>query len=114
MAQKKQNGEKSIAEELKRAKEDLEDLETYIEEFSYFLPLAICATNPSGFVIDVNQSFQKLSGYGSSEIIGKPIDIIFSEKKELDLFLDQSQKEMASKVKELILVSKNKKEVAKI
>ena len=111
MIEKKQNGEKSVIEELKRAKEDLEDLETYIEEFSYFLPLAICAVNPPKFVIDVNQAFQKLTGYKASEIIGEPLDLIFSEKKEANLFLDQSQKQTAPRVKDLILVSRNKRKI---
>jgi len=93
------------------AKEDLEDLQTYIEEFSYFLPLAVCAVNPPKFVIDINQTFQKLTGYGPSEIIGEPLDVVFSEKKEINLFLDQVQKQMAQRVKELILISKNGRKI---
>jgi len=100
-----------IEKELEKAKEDLEDLETYIEEFSYFLPLAICAVNPPKFIIDVNQAFQKLTGYKSSEIIGEPLDLIFSEKKEINLFLDQSQQKGGSKIKELTLVSKEEKKI---
>jgi len=111
MVGKKQNGEKSIEKELKIAKEDLEDLETYIEDFSYFLPLAICAVNPPKFVIDVNQTFQRLTGYKAPEMIGEPLDIIFSGKKEINLFLDKAQEKGALKVREMVLLSKEKKEI---
>ncbi|MDD2697088.1 MAG: ATP-binding protein [Candidatus Pacebacteria bacterium] len=111
MVKEKSEKKEILEEELKRAKEDLEDLETYIEEFSYFLPLAICALNPPKFIIDVNQAFQRLTGYKSSEIIGESLDIIFSEKKEINLFLDQSQQKGGPKIKELILVSKEQKKI---
>ena len=73
--------EKSIKEKPKRTEEDLEDLEMYIEEFSAFLPLAVCTVNPIEIIININKAFETLSEYKSIEIVGEPIQIIFQEKE---------------------------------
>ena len=101
----------SLREELQRTKEDLNDLERYVNEFSSFLPLAVCALNPLKFIIDVNQAFQNLTYYESIKIIGAPLADIFLEKKELEKLLEKAQKEEKYLTKELTLISKKKKEI---
>jgi len=102
---------KNIEEELKRTKEDLRDLETYIKEFSTFLPLAVCTVNPVERIIDVNAAFENLTGYKSIEIVGGSIDKIFPEKKEIEKIFRETQEKKSVKGKEMILVTRGKKEV---
>lgn len=93
------------------AKEDLEDLETYIKEFSDFLPLAVCSVNPVGIIINVNKATEDLTKYASLELVGESVSIIFSDKKKIE----EIEKEIVNKGsvfgKELILITKDKKEI---
>jgi len=100
-----------IKKELQRTKEDLEILEDYIKSFTTFLPLAVCALNPLKIIIDVNQAFQRLIKYRAIEIVGKPLEEIFVEKKEVESFLEEVRKKEKVVSKELTLVSKEKKEI---
>jgi PAS domain S-box-containing protein len=101
--------EEELKEELQRAKEDLEDLEMYIEEFSAFLPLAVCYVNPVGIIININKAFEKLTGYIPIEIVGEPLVKVFLEKKEVEKLLSEVQKKEILETKELTSVSKEKK-----
>ena len=96
--------------ELQRTKKDLEDLEMYIQQFSSFLPLAVCTVNPLKIIIDVNRAFQNLTNYSSMEIVGEPLKKVFLEKKEIDNLLEEAQKTETIKEKNLTLVSKDKKQ----
>ncbi len=100
-----------LKEELRRTKEDLEDLEMYIESFHSFLPLAVCLANPVKIIIDVNQSFQRLTKYISTEIISRPLADLFKEKDLLGELISKAQKEEGSVSQELSLISKEKKEI---
>jgi len=100
-----------LKEELRRTKEDLEDLEMYIESFHSFLPLAVCLANPVKIIIDVNQSFQRLTKYISTEIISSPLMDLFKEKDLLEKLISSSQKEEHPDSQELLLISKEKKEI---
>jgi len=97
--------------ELQRAKEDLEDLEMYIEEFSAFLPLAVCAVNPVGIIIDINRAFEDLTGYKSIEIVGELLTIVFQEKKELEKMMDEISKKESVRGREFSVVSKKKEKI---
>lgn len=103
--------EKITKVESERAREDLEDLERYIKEFSSFLPLAVCTINPPKIIIDVNQSFKNLTGYDVSDIIGEPLAKIFLEKKEIENLTEETYKKEKPQTGELMLVSKEKKEI---
>jgi len=102
--------EKSIKEKPKRTEEDLEDLEMYIEEFSAFLPLAVCTVNPIEIIININKAFETLSEYKSIEIVGEPIQIIFQEKEEVGQLFKEIQKK-GKAAKELTLISKKKEKI---
>jgi PAS domain S-box-containing protein len=65
-----------------RAQEDLNDLERYIEEFTTFLPLAVCTVNPLNIILGVNKAFCNLTGYEEIESIGKRAEELFLRKKE--------------------------------
>ncbi len=101
----------TIEEELKRNKEDLVDLERYIKEFSFFLPLAVCSANPLEVIIDINKAFTVLTGYHPTEITGGLLETLFLEKKEMKEFLGEAQKKERIIAGELTLISKEKKEI---
>ena len=98
-------------EKFQIAKEDLEDLEIYIKEFSDFLPLAVCSVNPVGVIINVNKATEDLTSYASLELVGEPMSTIFLDKNKVE----EIEKEIANKGsihgRELILITKDKKEI---
>lgn len=104
----KKNREKVLTKNLK---EDLRDLERYIEEFSTFLPLAVCTANPLGIIININQAFQNLTGYDATAIVGELAINLFSNKKEAETLEKTVFKEKTAETKELILLTKEKKEI---
>lgn len=101
----------TIEKELQRTQEDLEDLEMYIGEFSSFLPLAVCTITPAGVIIDTNKAFGVLTNYKPEEISGEFFEVIFLNKKEVQRVLNEVQEEESVKTKEMILRSKEKKEI---
>ena len=104
----KKNKEKTLVKSLK---EDLGDLERYIKEFSAFLPLAVCTVNPLGIIININQAFQNLAGYGATEIVGELAINLFLDKKEAETFEKTVFKEKIVRTGELILLTKDKKRI---
>lgn len=96
---------------LKELKEDLEILQRYIEEFSLFLPLPVCTINPVNIILNVNQAFKNLTGYQEKEIIGKDVNSLFLEKKEIEALSDQISKAKEKIVKEITLLTKDKRKI---
>jgi len=92
---------------LKRASEDVRELERYIKEFSTFLPLPVCLINSSKVIIDVNSAFLKLSGYLESEIMGQKIEKMFAKNKIISAFLKKLFKEKKILKKEVEFLDKN-------
>jgi len=103
--------EKITKREFERMREDLEDLERYVKEFSSFLPLAVCTVNPPKIVIDINQTFRNLTGYDAFDIIGEPLGKIFAKREEIEALAEKVRKRGEPISKELILLSKDKKEI---
>lgn len=73
----------SLESQYAELQKDIEDLERYLKEFSSFLPIAVCTVNPLGIIIDINRSFEELTGYQPIEAVGQLLDFIFSEKTEI-------------------------------
>lgn len=94
-----------------RAREDLENLEGYIEEFSVFLPLAVFTLNPSGIIVDINQAAKDLSGYDEASIIGQGIEFLFEDKDLAEKFFSRILKQRKAKGQEMVLVTRTKKRV---
>jgi len=99
-------------EALKRAKEDLEDLEFFIKEFSSFLPLAVCTVNPLGIIIDTNKAFLKLTEYQPIDIVGEFLKNIFLEKEEIEKALEEVREKESPLTKELTLITKQKEKIS--
>jgi len=102
---------KLIERDLSRTKEDLEDLEIFIKEFSDFLPLAVCTVNPLGWIIDVNKAVQNMSGYLSIEIVGENIGKFFLEKDQIEELEKTILKKIPVSGRELTLITKSKKSI---
>jgi PAS domain S-box-containing protein len=65
-----------------------------------------------GIIIDCNESFAKILGYGSSkELIGMDVEELYAKKKERDLFLKKLRKEARISNYEILLKSKSGDEV---
>ena len=94
-----------------RTIEDLRDLEEYIEEFSAFLPLAVCTVTPREIITNINRSFSELTDYKEIEIIGEEIEILFENKKKWKDLAEQILKGKLVKGEEMILISKGGKKI---
>ena len=98
-------------EEFKRMKEDLEDLGSYTEEFFSFLPLAVCTLSGIGVIINVNKSFETLTEYKATEIVGEPFEIIFVQKKKAEQLLKETEDKRKIEFKEFLIQTKEKKKI---
>ena len=108
MAQKKRlKSEK----ESKQTMEDLEDLVSYIQDFNFFLPIAVCSISPNRNIIDINRAFEELTDYKPLEIIGKSVKTLFLEEDKIDKIINESIKKKTVRSRELTLISKDKKKI---
>jgi len=109
MAQKKRlKGGK----ELKQTREDLGDLVSYIQDFNFFLPIAVCSISPNGDITDINRAFEELTNYRSLEIIGKPVKALFGEEDKIEKIINEAIKKKTVRSRELTLISKDKKKIS--
>ncbi len=105
-------GKKSLIEKnLERIKEDLDDLQRYVDDLTMFLPLAFCTVNPLNLILGVNQSFKTLAGYGEMESIGNSIDFLFVEKSKIAELKEEMPTREDSFRQELTLIKKDKKQI---
>lgn len=89
--------------------EDLSLLEDYIREFFAFSPLPLCSVSPIGVILEVNPTFEKISGYKIYELVGKPIENLF-EKEKVEELSKETLEKGSVKGKELLLLPKDKEE----
>jgi len=95
----------------KQTMEDLEDLVSYIQDFNFFLPIAVCSISPNGDIIDINRAFDELTNYKPLEIIGKSVKTLFLEEDKIDKIINESIKKKTVRSRELTLISKDKKKI---
>lgn len=105
----KKNG--NFSEEQADSKEQVEDLETYIEQLSTFLPLAVCTLSSIGIIVDSNQAFLRLGGFNSLNVIGKPFALFFSERQVIEQILKNVRERGSVEKKEVTLLSENGKKI---
>ena len=103
--------EKPLELEIQRLQEDIEFLERYIDEFSEFLPLPICAVNPLDIIIGVNQSLQNLTGYNAIEVGGREVAELFLEKDNIKFLIGEILKDHNRVARELTLIAKDNKRI---
>jgi len=66
---------------LQKSEEDLEDLESYINDLFNFAPFSLCATTHLGIIININLSFKELTGYTEIEIVGQNVSVLFPKNE---------------------------------
>jgi len=92
-------------------REEMRELEIYIRDFQRFLPLPVCHINSLKIIVDVNESFERLSGYKSTEIIGEDLEKLFADPREIE----KIEKEISEKGeifdREVNFLTKEKKEI---
>jgi len=98
-------------QEIKKYQEDLDDLRLYIQDFTAFLPIAVCAITPIQVIIDINAAFEKLTGFKALEIIGKPWNELFLGEREIEKIKEKISQKTFIESQELILVTKEKKQI---
>ncbi len=74
------NGELPDIEDI----EDVRELESYIREFSVFLPMPVCMVTPVNIIVDANNAFRKLSGYDEMDAVGRKVEFFFRDKKKIN------------------------------
>lgn len=89
----------------------LEDLAEYTKSLWQFLPIAVCNVSPMGFIYDANRAFEGFTLWQTSEISGKPLSTIFSEKEAVNI-IDQTLKNKSISNQEVRLTAKNGEKIS--
>ena len=98
--------------ELERARQEIKELEKYIEDFSAFLPFPLCTVNNLDIIIDINNAFSGFTGYSKTEIVGKKVDTLFADKKTISALPKKILRQEIIKGQEVLLLAKNKEKIA--
>ncbi|MCL5011185.1 MAG: PAS domain-containing protein [Patescibacteria group bacterium] len=101
---------KPVKDEAKILQADLDELEWYIDDFSTFLPLAVCTLNPLGIIVNVNKAFEVLTGYSVLDIVREPLSVVFLEKEAVGKMEEKAKQKGISKT-ELTAISKNGRKI---
>lgn len=107
----KSHSEKERQKEMKELKEDLGNLERYIEELSEFLPLPFCAVNPLSIIIDANKALKALAVYEEQQLIGEEIEVLFKDKSQIRKAFNNALKGELVRNKEMTLITEEEKEI---
>lgn len=97
--------------EIEKAKQEIRELGKYIEEFLTFLPFPLCIVNLPGAIIDVNNAFVDLTGYGEIEIVGKRINVLFANEREAENIKKRIFTEKIIKNHEVTVLTKGKNKI---
>lgn len=97
---------KKLEQEILIARDDLNEISSYLDDFLAFLPLAICHITPSLVLGNINNAFQEISGFDAIEASGRKFSTFFLEKPTIEKILSLAQRGPI-KDQELILVKKD-------
>ena len=101
---------KEIEKQLRKTREDLEDLERYTEDLIAFLPVAYCFLSGAGKIVDANEAFERLTGFGIDEANGMSAEDLFIESENIKQILeDATHKELVGNKELTLLSGENKK-----
>lgn len=93
--------------------QDLEDLKRYLSDLWHFLPLPLCYVNPRQVILDANREMEDFFGWPSSELIGKKIETLFSNKAQAEKIFQEvlKKKDLLRQEAGVITKSKTRKTV---
>jgi len=89
---------------------DLNSLQSYINDIFIFSPLPICFISPIGVILEANPAFIKISGFSFNEIIGKSIEDFF-DKREIKQAINDTIEKGFVEGKEVWFSPKEKSEM---
>ncbi|HXK32213.1 MAG TPA: ATP-binding protein [Candidatus Paceibacterota bacterium] len=98
--------ENKEAEKISTLLEDLDSLENYIRDLFNFLPLPVFLLSPAKIILEVNPAFEKITGYGIEESIGKSIEDIFNTE-EIESLVKETLDKGFIKAKAISLTTKS-------
>jgi PAS domain S-box-containing protein len=96
---------------IKKYQEEINELIDYINGLFNFLPIPMCDLSSTFYIIQVNKTFENLTGFDSLEITGENIEKLFPEKEKLKKIISLLQKERELQNQELVLTKKNGEEI---
>lgn len=76
--------------------DELHNLEAYMEEFTAFLPLAVCIVNSNQVIVEVNKAFSRISGHTKNQSSGTLLSDFFIEKDQLRILLEKADQTSSS------------------
>jgi PAS domain S-box-containing protein len=98
-------------EDVNKLRKEVEDLRNYLQELTFFLPLAFCKVNTLDYITGCSQIFQALTGYKEVELIGKSVYFLFEDKGKIENFVIKAVSKKTTIETETILVSKQGKKI---
>ncbi len=105
------NSKSQVEYDVNSLQKEVIDLRNYLQEITFFLPLAFCKVNSLDYIVGCSQVFQALTGYMEVELIGKPAYFLFKEKGVVENSVIKTLNRKSTIDVEVTLVSKTKNEV---
>lgn len=106
-----ENSKKETQRILDTTREDLKELERYVQEYSSFMPLPVGTANPTGTIVDINEAFQDLTGYKEIEIAGQKVKSIFKNPESFRKIESQALEGKKQSLKEGVIITKQEEEI---
>jgi len=107
----KEKESQKLKNQLKKTRNDLEDLEAYVQDMLFFVPVGFCFLSGIGKIVDSNQRFRELIGYNIMELSGNSLYKFFVEREKIRKILKEIIKTSKIKREEVVLVRKDGKKI---
>lgn len=95
----------------KKLKKEVENLHSYLQELTSFLPLAFCKVNSLDYIVVCSQVFQTVTGYQEAELINKPVYFLFKNKGRIENFVIRAISKRDTVETEGVVITKQGKEI---
>ncbi|MCF7845454.1 MAG: PAS domain S-box protein [Candidatus Pacebacteria bacterium] len=105
----KNKNETSI--ESKKLEKEVENLRNYLQELTFFLPLAFCKVNSLDYIVVCSQVFQTVTGYQEVELTNKPVYFLFKDKGRVENFVIRAISKRSTVETEGVIITKQGKEI---
>jgi PAS domain S-box-containing protein len=95
----------------KKTEKEVERLQNYLQELTFFLPLAFCKVNSLDYIVVCSQIFQTTTGYQEVELINRPIYFLFKDKGKIENFVIRAISKRNTVETEGVVITKQGKEL---
>jgi PAS domain S-box-containing protein len=97
--------------ESKKIEKEVENLRNYLQELTFFLPLAFCKVNSLDYIVVCSQVFQTVTGYQEVELINKPVYFLFKDKGKIENFVIRAISRRSTVETEGAIITKQGREI---